>query len=157
MSEPESFWKTLKKGADKLIDTINTKIEDDICIYEIKRYNSLIDNVGEMLMNIRKNPKHLSKTNALWDFKSVLSGKTTEEYDVKCQKLIEFIHNFNGRSIPTDDTHKPDFIEVTNRSNMKHADGYTLCDIDFRLNILPADYVIPYRPDLYQVENDKNK
>lgn len=147
-----SFWSALENGANKLIDTINKGLEREMRVNELQKCDSLIDNMGQMLMDIKRNPKHLSKTNALWDMRTTITGKTTPEYDNKCQKLIEFIDTFNGKSIPTQDVYKPDFIEVINRSSMNQSGDYTTCNIEFMFNILSADYVIPYRPDLYKME-----
>lgn len=135
-------------SSNSMLGFINTMLSD-----KQNQSYSLFDGIYTILSNIKDNSVFLSETDALWDFSSNITGKTTDEQDTKCQELIKFVDTFNGVTIKTKNIYEPDFIEVTNKSNMKHKGDYTVCNIDFRLNILPAKYVLINRPDLI---SDKN-
>lgn len=147
MSISEAFAKGVEGFFDKLTDKLD----------EATTYEHGLDLTRGMLETARMNPKPLSDNSELIDMKVTHTAKKTAEYQDKCTSMINFIDTFNGMEIPTKDAYKPDFIEVTNRSSMSNSSDYTSCNLDFRFNVLKADYVFEHRPDLMTRNHKKEQ
>jgi hypothetical protein len=145
-----SVSESLAKGIDGWFDKVIKNLDETIA------YNHGLDLMRNMLETVRMNPVPLSKNNELIDMNATYTSKDTKEHQEKCKSMISFIDTFNGMEIPTKNPYKPDFIEVTNRSKLVDHPGFSTCELDFRFNVLPADYDFEHRPDL-MTRNRENK